>query len=104
MAVHIGDNKIWTSLDNPPDNHQDLLDRCEYHLAYLGHGIFVELVKRQHPVIEVDSTEDIKVIELGYLTFDEEEMLNSVIYRGLGRAIDPGDAGDKVDKPFEKKT
>ena len=70
VAVHIKDNKIWTSMDNPTDNHQDLLDRCEFHLAYLGCGIFIELVKSQHPLIVVDSTEDIKMIELGCLTFD----------------------------------
>ena len=86
-------------MDNLPDNHQDLLDRCEFHLGYLGCGIFIELVKRQHPLIVVDSTEDIKMIELRCLTFDEEETLNSVIKRGLGRAIG---LGDKAGKPFVK--
>ena len=99
VAVHIKDNKIWTSMDNPPDNHQYLLDRCEYHLVYLGCGSFVELVKRQHPLIVVESNDDIKTIELRCLTFDEEDTLNSVIYRGLGRAINHG---KKPGKPFIK--
>ena len=98
MAVHIKNNKIWMSMDNPLDNHQDLLDRWEYHLVYLGRGIFVELVKRQHRLVIVESN-DIKTRELGCLTFNKEETLNSIIYRGLGRAIGPI---DKPSKPFIK--
>ena len=60
VTVHIKDNKIWTSMDNPLDNHQDLLDRCEYHLVYLGCGSFVKLVKRQHSLIVVESNDDVK--------------------------------------------
>ena len=30
-----------------------------------------------------------KTIEIGRLTFDEEDTLNSVIFRGLGRGLDP---------------
>ena len=86
-------------MDNPPDNHQEILNRCEYHLAYLGLDNFIELVKRQHPLIVVESTEDIKTIELRCLTFDEEETLNGIIFQGLGRAIDPE---DNTGKPFVK--
>ena len=50
----------------------------------------------------VDSTDDIKTIELGTLTFDEGETLNSVIYQGLGKAIDPSDNVKKAGKPFVK--
>ena len=101
-AVHIKDNKIWTSMNDPPDDHNELLERFEYHLVYLGQGNFVELVKRQHPLIMVNSTEDITTIEIGCFTFDEEETLNSVIYRGLRWGIDPSDKTKKTGIPFVK--
>ena len=101
-AVHIKDNKIWTLMNDPPDDHNKLLERCEYHLVYLGWGNFVELDKRQHLLIVVNSTEDVKTIEIGCLTFDEEETLNSVIYRGLGWGIDPSDKTKKTGIPFVK--
>ena len=56
---------------------------------FLGRGNFVELVERQRPLITVYSDEDVKTIEIGQLTFDEEDTLNSVIFRGLGRGLDP---------------
>ena len=60
----------------------------------------MELVERQHLLIAIESTEeDIKTIEIGILTFDKEETLNSVIYRGLGVGIDPK---AKSGKPFAK--
>ena len=82
-AVHISNNRMWTTLNDPPGNHDSILEHCEYHLVYLGNGNFIELVKRQRPLIVVHTNEDIKTVEIGSLTFDEEETLNSVISKGL---------------------
>ena len=82
-AVHISNNRMWTTLNDPPGNHDSILEHCEYHLVYLGNGNFIELVKRQRPLIVVHTDEDIKTVEIGSLTFDEEETLNSVISKGL---------------------
>ena len=46
-VVHISNGKTWTTLNDPPENHDRILERCEYHLVYLGKGNFIELVKRQ---------------------------------------------------------
>ena len=45
--VHLADGKIWTTINDPPREHAELLERCEYHLVYLGRGNFVEMVTRE---------------------------------------------------------
>ena len=44
-VVHLHNGKIWTMMDSPPDEHSDLISKCLIHVAYLGRGLFVELVK-----------------------------------------------------------
>ena len=102
VAIHISGNKIWTSMNDPPYDHDLLLKRCEYHLVFLGRGNFIELVERQWPLIIVESNENIKTVEVGCLTSDEDETLNSVIYRGLGRGLDPMEVKKKQGIPFRK--
>ena len=91
MIVHLKDGGIWTMMENLPDHHDELLSHCELHLAYMGHGLLVELVRRKHLLIIVNQDMDVKTIELGCLTFDEEETLNYIIYHGLGKALGSGD-------------
>ena len=60
---------------------------CQLHLVYLGRNLFVELTKRLNPIQVIELNEDVKVISLGGLTFDESETLDKVIYRGLGVGV-----------------
>ena len=60
---------------------------CQLHLVYLGRNLFVELTKRLNPIQIIESNEDVKVISLGELTFDESETLDKVINRGLGVGV-----------------
>ena len=64
-VVHISNGKTWTTLNDPLENHDRILERCEYHLAYLGRGNFVELVETQRPLIIVHSDEEVKTVEIG---------------------------------------
>ena len=47
VIVHLHNGAIWTTLKTSVDDHEELLKRCPVHLAYLGMGIFVELIKRE---------------------------------------------------------
>ena len=90
--IHINDGRIWPTMDKAPSDHQQLSKMCDYHLVFLEHGCFAELVERQHPLILVELTDrDVKVLELGILTSDEEETLNSIIFCGLGFALGSGE-------------
>ena len=71
---------------------------------FLGRGNFIELVERQRPLITFYSDEDVKTIEIGRLTFDEEDTLNSVIFRGLGRGLDPTPPTKPTGTPFRQIT
>ena len=100
--VHLKNGGIWSTMENPPGSHDELLAHCDLHLVYMGRRQFVELVKRKHPLIIVNEDTDIKTIELGHLMFDELETLNYVIYRGLGMALGLGENQQKKKKKNKK--
>ena len=56
----------------------------DYHLAFLGRGIFVELQRRHMPLQIADNQEDMKSIVIGQLSSDENALLDRVILKGLG--------------------
>ena len=87
VVVHLKDGKIWTSLKNPRDDHDKILEMCQFHLVYLGRNLFVELTKRLNPIQIIESSDDVKVISLGELTFDECATLDKVIQQGLGAGV-----------------
>ena len=74
-VVHLKGGKIWTTLDKQSTDHAEILEQCGFYFAYVGRELFVQLVKCRHPIIVVEQTEDIKTIELGTLTFDENKTL-----------------------------
>ena len=61
---------------------------CNFHLIYLGRGLFVELTERKWPLTIVEENADTKIVIIGKLTFNEQDTLNKVIYRGLGFGVD----------------
>ena len=49
-VVHLKHNKLWCTLKEIPKMHQELIKRCDKHLAYLGFGIFLRLNERPPPL------------------------------------------------------
>ena len=78
---------IWTTLFEEPSTHQELIQRCNLHLGYLGHGIYVEFIPRTETVsyeifhvpklVNVDMNS--KPVTLGTLTADEEGTLHALL-------------------------
>ena len=87
-VVHLSNNQLWTTIKKPPKNHDTLLAMCNFHLVYLGRSLFVELTEREHPLIFVEETADVKTVFIGELTFDESETLDKVMYHGLDVGVD----------------
>ena len=50
--VHLK-NGYWSTLRDPPDNHLELIQRCNVHLSYLGRGISIEHVSRLNTSFEI---------------------------------------------------
>ena len=46
-VVHLKHNKVWSTLKHKPSSHDELMQQCDKHLAYLGLGIFLELKERK---------------------------------------------------------
>ena len=44
--VHLGNGKTWSTLAKQGKTHHENLNHCDLHLAYVGRGLFVELLPR----------------------------------------------------------
>ena len=40
-CIHLRNGKVWSTLHATPILHNELIERCEMHLAYLGFGILL---------------------------------------------------------------
>ena len=45
-AVHMRNNKVWSTLKDMPTSHDQLIQQCDKHLVYLGLGVFLQLKER----------------------------------------------------------
>ena len=50
--VHLK-NKLWCTLCDKPQSHEEMLNRCEKHLVYLSFGIFLHLEKRPPQTLDM---------------------------------------------------
>ena len=83
-VVHLRNGKIWTTMDSPPDKHSDLISKCLIHVAYLGRGLFVELVKREKPLEVIKSKDGVLSYVVGELSITEQESFDRTLRTGLG--------------------
>ena len=44
--LHLKNGRVWTTVQNPLKDYEQLLRLCRYHLVYLGRGIFMALTLR----------------------------------------------------------
>ena len=101
-AVHLRNDEIWSMLKRQPMDHNELLNKCNFHMAYVGRCLFVELTNRKHPIIIVDSTHDIKAIDMCCLMHDKLETVDSIIFKGLVFGKDPDKSPNCTSVPFIK--
>ena len=45
-CIHLKQNKIWSTLKEKPLTHVELMQRCNVHLAYMGHNNYIQLSLR----------------------------------------------------------
>ena len=53
-AVHLRNNRVWSTLEVMPTLHDNLMRQCDKHLVYLGLGVFLQL--KEHPTINILGT------------------------------------------------
>ena len=53
-AIHLSNNRVWSTLEVMPTSHDDLMQQCNKHLVYLGLGVFLQL--KEHPTISILGT------------------------------------------------
>ena len=86
-TVHLRNGKYWTSMNKPSCDHYINMEHSHIHLAYLGCGLYIELVKRDLPLqIITGASKDL--IVLGTLESEERSILDSALNQGLGIALD----------------
>ena len=53
-AVHLSNNRVWSTLEVMPTLLDDLMRQCNKHLVYLGLGVFLQLKER--PTVNILGT------------------------------------------------
>ena len=95
-------------MDSPPDDHADLISKCLIHVAYLGCGLFMELVKCDKPLEVIKSDNGASSYVVGELMIVEQETFDKTLRTGLGEGINrdnaPVDLSIPHTKPKEEKT
>ena len=82
--VHLN-NGNWSTLWDSPNNHLELIQRCNVHLSYLGQGIFIEHVLRlntsYHEIFGVSDPIDMPSTStvIGELSIEESEALKALL-------------------------
>ena len=104
MVVHLCNGKIWTTMDSPPDEHVDLISKCLIHVAYLGQGLFVELVKCEKPLEVIKSVNGARSYVVGELTIIEQKTFDKMLRTGLGAGINMEDVPVDLSMPHTKLT
>ena len=86
--VHLHNGLVWSTLGQFSEDHYADLTKCDLHLCYVGHGLFVELTERDKPLeLASDSTETVQSVIVGELTSTENWLLMMVLTAGLGMRI-----------------
>ena len=86
-TVHLRNGKYWTSMNDPSCDHYTNMEHSHIHLAYLGCGLYIKLVKRDIPLqIITGASKDL--IVLGTLESEERSILDTAMNQGLGIARD----------------
>ena len=91
--VHLHGNRLWTTLQDKL-NHDEMVLKCDFHLVYLGRGIFAELCKRAEPLVEIEGDANVMSLVIGTLTSNEQTVIDKLSKLGLGFAIDRTAAKD----------
>ena len=86
-TVHLRNDQYWSSMNEPNGDHYVNIEHSHIHLAYLGRGLYIELVERDVPLqIITGASKDLGV--LGSLKSEELSILDSTMYQGLGVGLD----------------
>ena len=99
MVVHLCNGKIWTMMDSSPNDHADLISKCFIHVAYLGHRLFIELVKCDKPLEVIKSNNGARSYVVGELMIVEQETIDKILRIGLGVGINRDDAPVDLSMP-----
>ena len=85
--VHLHGHRLWSTLHEKL-NHNEMVLKCDFHLVYLGRGIFAELCKRAEPLVEIEGDPNMMSLVIGTLTSTEQTVIDKLSKLGLGFAVD----------------
>ena len=90
--IHAQNNKYWSTLENEPSKHDELMQRCNLHLAYMAQGNFIQLelitTLIEYEIFGVLESIDVEQVDtksvvLGTLMAEEDETLTQLLEMGL---------------------
>ena len=92
VLVHLSNGLLWSSLKKSVDSHShdNMLNKVDLHMVYLGRGNFALLQQCTNPLQVAESSPNMESIVVGTfipLSPDEDKILGSLILSGLGVGI-----------------
>ena len=108
--VHLKEKNYWSTLKDTPITHDEFMQRCNLHLAYLGNNTYIELVLRTASVSynifgidqRLDLTESAPVV-IGTLSCAETSTLDMLLKREGGRLDNTENDGIPLPKEGDQK-
>ena len=65
-----------------------MIEKCDFHLVYLGRSIYAQLVKCEKPLSKITDQDGIRSPVVRTLTIVEDNVINKLLHLGLGFGID----------------
>ena len=95
-CIHLKNGKTWSTLRAVPIHHTELMRRCDIHLMYFGFGIYLQLIKRPHPIpqytvvgtIQCDNPDVLKKLLLGKQELPQRKHLKKAASATAGSQVD----------------
>ena len=81
--VHLHGNRLWTMLQEKL-NHDEMEMKCNFHLVYLGPGIFAELCRHAVLLVEIKEHANVMSLVIGTLTSTEQTVIDKLSQVGIG--------------------
>ena len=89
--IHVQNNKFWSTLDNELTEHDELKQRCNLHLAYMGQGNFLQLEPKttlvKYEIFGIPESINVEQVDaklvLGTLMAEEDKTLAQLLETGL---------------------
>ena len=83
IVLHLHNGEVWSTLQNVPTDHGEVVSQCLIHLVYLGRGLYIELTRQETPLVvvplNITAMPNVESLVVGELTVAETQTSNQTL-------------------------